>query len=178
MTCPPGQRFDAVAEAHNQSRPGYPTSLVDRLSHRATGGLSITVIMETGGTAVGRAAHLALSRVSNRRVCGMGVETTLRIGAATSAACCWLTFQVHTTTSRIFLTGAAELGVAPEHRFVVEDASSGVEAAKAGTMAALGVARADDEQLLAAANADLVVTLLDEVDVAGLAQHQLRQRTS
>ena len=31
MTCPPGQRFDAVADAHNQSRPGYPTSLVDRL---------------------------------------------------------------------------------------------------------------------------------------------------
>ncbi len=31
MTCPPGQRFDAVAEAYDQSRPGYPTSLVDRL---------------------------------------------------------------------------------------------------------------------------------------------------
>nr|MBA3282084.1 class I SAM-dependent methyltransferase [Acidimicrobiia bacterium] len=31
MTCPPGQRFDAVAEAYDQSRPGYPASLVDRL---------------------------------------------------------------------------------------------------------------------------------------------------
>ncbi|MGH3853365.1 MAG: HAD family hydrolase [Pseudonocardiaceae bacterium] len=76
----------------------------------------------------------------------------------------------------IFLTGAAELGVAPELCFVVEDAASGVQAAKAGGMAALGLARADDEQLLAAANADLVVTSLDEVDVAALAEHQLRQR--
>jgi beta-phosphoglucomutase len=78
----------------------------------------------------------------------------------------------------IFLTGAAELGVAPEHCFVVEDATSGVQAAKSGGMAALGVARADDEELLAAANADLVVTSLDDVDVAGLGAHQLRRRTS
>jgi beta-phosphoglucomutase len=77
----------------------------------------------------------------------------------------------------IFLTGAAELGVAPEHCFVVEDATSGVQAAKSGGMAALGVARADDEELLAAANADLVVTSLDDVDVAGLGVHQLRRRT-
>jgi beta-phosphoglucomutase-like phosphatase (HAD superfamily) len=77
----------------------------------------------------------------------------------------------------IFLTGAAELGVAPEHCFVVEDATSGVQAAKSGGMAALGVARADDEELLAAANADLVVTSLDDVDVAGLGAHQLRRRT-
>jgi beta-phosphoglucomutase len=78
----------------------------------------------------------------------------------------------------IFLTGAAELGVAPEHCFVVEDATSGVEAAKAGGMAALGVARADDEELLAAANADLVVTSLDDVDVTGLREHLLRRRAS
>ncbi|HET9254031.1 MAG TPA: HAD family phosphatase [Pseudonocardiaceae bacterium] len=75
----------------------------------------------------------------------------------------------------IFLTGAAELGVAPAGCFVVEDATSGVQAAKAGGMAALGVARADDAELLAAANADLVVTSLDEADVTGLAEHQLRR---
>ncbi|HEX8936592.1 MAG TPA: HAD-IA family hydrolase [Pseudonocardiaceae bacterium] len=78
----------------------------------------------------------------------------------------------------IFLTAAAELGVAPELCFVVEDAASGVQAAKAGGMAALGVARAGDEVLLAAADADLVVASLDEVDIAGLRQHQLRRRTS
>ncbi|MGH3763627.1 MAG: HAD family hydrolase [Pseudonocardiaceae bacterium] len=76
----------------------------------------------------------------------------------------------------IFLTGAAELGVAPELCFVVEDAASGVQAAKAGAMAALGVARAGDEALLAAQNADLVVTSLDDVDVAGLRARQLRRR--
>jgi beta-phosphoglucomutase len=78
----------------------------------------------------------------------------------------------------IFLTAAAELGVAPELCFVVEDAASGVQAAKAGGMAALGVARAGDEVLLAAADADLVVASLDEVDIAGLREHQLRWRTS
>jgi beta-phosphoglucomutase len=79
---------------------------------------------------------------------------------------------------QIFLTGAAELDVTPEHCFVVEDAASGVQAAKAGGMAALGLARADDQELLAAANADLVVTSLDEVDVTALAEHQLRRRMS
>lgn len=78
----------------------------------------------------------------------------------------------------IFLTGAAELGVAPEHCFVIEDATSGVQAAKAGDMAALGVARAHDEALLTAANADLVVTSLDEIDVPALGEHQLQRRTS
>jgi len=76
----------------------------------------------------------------------------------------------------IFLTAAAELGLPPEHCFVVEDAESGVRAAKAGGMAALGVARADDRDLLAAAHADLVVTSLDEVDVAALAAHRLATR--
>ena len=76
----------------------------------------------------------------------------------------------------IFMTAATELGVAPEHCFVVEDAVSGIQAAKAGGMAALGVARADDQDLLAGANADLIVTSLDEVDVARLASHQLARR--
>ena len=58
----------------------------------------------------------------------------------------------------------------------MEDAESGVQAAKAAGMAALGVARADDEDLLASAHADLVVTSLDEVDVAGLATHTLARR--
>ncbi len=78
----------------------------------------------------------------------------------------------------IFLTGARELGVAPEHCFVIEDAESGVQAAKAGDMTALGLARADDEEALAAAGADLVVTSLDDVDVEGLGEHQVRRRNS
>ena len=35
-------------------------------------------------------------------------------------------------------------------------------------MAAIGIARADDEDLLAAAGADLVVTSLDEVDMVAV----------
>lgn len=77
----------------------------------------------------------------------------------------------------IFLTAARELGIDPAACFVVEDATSGVQAAKAGNMAALGVARLHDERLLAAAGADLVVTTLDVVDLAALAQGRLEQRS-
>jgi beta-phosphoglucomutase len=77
----------------------------------------------------------------------------------------------------IFLTAAAELGVAPELCFVVEDAVSGVQAAKAGGMTALGVARAHDQHLLEAAHADLIVTSLDEVDLARLAKGELARRS-
>jgi beta-phosphoglucomutase len=77
----------------------------------------------------------------------------------------------------IFLTSASELGEPPEACFVIEDAVSGVQAAKAGNMAGLGLARADDEDALAAAHADLVVTSLDDVDLDGLREGILR-RTS
>ena len=74
----------------------------------------------------------------------------------------------------IFLTAARELGVEPPAAaFVVEDAVSGVQAAKAGGFAALGVARHDDEALLADADADIVVSTLDDVDLAGLAEQRL-----
>jgi beta-phosphoglucomutase len=73
----------------------------------------------------------------------------------------------------IFLTAAEELGLPPEECFVVEDAANGVQAARAGNMAALGLARADDEKLLAEAGADLVVTSLDAVDLAALEQGRL-----
>jgi len=59
---------------------------------------------------------------------------------------------------------------------VVEDASAGVQAAKAGDMAAIGVARADDADLLAAADADIVVTTLDNVDTSALSEGRLAAR--
>jgi beta-phosphoglucomutase-like phosphatase (HAD superfamily) len=68
----------------------------------------------------------------------------------------------------IFLAAAAELGVLPEQCVVIEDAQSGVQAAKAGGMAAIGVARLDDAALLRSAGADWVVTSLDELPVAAL----------
>jgi beta-phosphoglucomutase len=73
----------------------------------------------------------------------------------------------------IFLTAAEELGLQPGECFVVEDAANGVQAAKAGKMAAIGLARAEDEELLAGAGADLVVSSLDEVSLDALAEGRL-----
>ena len=74
----------------------------------------------------------------------------------------------------IFLTAAHELGVEPRH--AIADASAGIQAAKAGGMAALGVARAGDAGLLATAGADLVVTTLDNVDTTALSEGRLATR--
>jgi beta-phosphoglucomutase-like phosphatase (HAD superfamily) len=63
----------------------------------------------------------------------------------------------------IFLSAAAELGLDPARCVVIEDAVSGVQAARAGGMACIGVARLDDAEQLRAAGATLVVTSLDEV---------------
>jgi len=73
----------------------------------------------------------------------------------------------------LFLAAAHELGVRPELAVVMEDAAAGVEAAKAGGMGAIGVARKDDAELLAAAGADIVVRTLDEVDLAALSDGRL-----
>jgi beta-phosphoglucomutase-like phosphatase (HAD superfamily) len=73
----------------------------------------------------------------------------------------------------MFLTAADELGVPPQRSIVVEDAPAGIEAAKAGDMAAVGIARGDDADLLAAADADIVVTSLDDIDVDALSSGRL-----
>jgi beta-phosphoglucomutase-like phosphatase (HAD superfamily) len=73
----------------------------------------------------------------------------------------------------MFLTAAQELGAAPERAVVLEDAVAGVQAAKAGGMAAIGIARADDEDLLESAGADLVVSSLDDVDRGALREGRL-----
>jgi beta-phosphoglucomutase len=52
-----------------------------------------------------------------------------------------------------------------------------VQAAKAGGMTALGVARLGDEQALADAGADLVVRTLDEVSRPALAEGRLARKT-
>jgi beta-phosphoglucomutase-like phosphatase (HAD superfamily) len=78
----------------------------------------------------------------------------------------------------MFLTAARELGVAPRAAMVIEDAAAGVEAAKAGDMAAIGVARADDADRLTRAGADIVVTTLDEVDRSALAAGRLAMKNA
>jgi beta-phosphoglucomutase len=76
----------------------------------------------------------------------------------------------------MFLTAAYELGVEPADSVVLEDAAAGVEAAKAGGMTAIGIARSDDADLLAKAGADLVVTTLDAIDPQALRVGRLAPR--
>ena len=73
----------------------------------------------------------------------------------------------------MFLTAARELDVPPARAIVMEDAPAGVQAAKAGEMSAIGIARRDDAELLAAAGADIVVKTLDEVDLDALSDGRL-----
>ena len=76
------------------------------------------------------------------------------------------------------MASAQALGVKPDEAIVLEDATSGVQAAKAGGMTAIGIARADDAALLAKANADIVVTTLDDIDTAALTSGRLATRTA
>jgi beta-phosphoglucomutase len=76
----------------------------------------------------------------------------------------------------IFLAAAEELGLPPERCVVVEDALSGVQAARAGGMAAIGVAREGGADVLWEAGADLVVGTLDEVDVDALTKGRVQPR--
>ena len=73
----------------------------------------------------------------------------------------------------ILLLAATELGVAPAHCLVVEDAPVGIEAARAGRMTALGGARLGNTALLRATGTDLVVTSLDKAPIDELAAGRL-----
>ena len=76
----------------------------------------------------------------------------------------------------LFLLAAKALQVPPAQCMVVEDAPAGIAAARAGGMASVGIARLGDEALLQAAEADLVVTSLDQVDTAAVPDGILRTR--
>src|SRR5262249_1456948 len=75
------------------------------------------------------------------------------------------------------LLAAEALGIAAERCFVVEDAASGIAAARAGGMYAIGVARHDDAELLWASGADLVTTRLDLVAVSQVLQGEVAAGT-
>lgn len=62
----------------------------------------------------------------------------------------------------LFRLAALELDIAPAACLVLEDAPAGVAAAKAGGMAALGIARRGEAATLREAGADEVVASLDE----------------
>jgi HAD superfamily hydrolase (TIGR01509 family) len=73
----------------------------------------------------------------------------------------------------IFLLAATGLRIAPAHCLVAEDAPAGIQAARAGGMAGLGVARLQDAAGLEAQHANLVVSSLDDVALDGLAVGRL-----
>jgi beta-phosphoglucomutase len=75
----------------------------------------------------------------------------------------------------IFAAAGVELQIRPEQLVVVEDAPSGIEAARRAAMTALGVARHQDQAGLVHAGADLVVDTLDAVDVVALSKGRLRR---
>jgi len=66
----------------------------------------------------------------------------------------------------IFLLAASHLGVSPADSVVFEDAKLGVEAAKAGKMLCVGIARKGEKEFLK--KADIVVADLKEVDYGSL----------
>jgi HAD superfamily hydrolase (TIGR01509 family) len=68
----------------------------------------------------------------------------------------------------IFLLAADALQAPPVCCMVFEDSSAGIEAARAGGMRSVGVARLGDAAQLRAAGADRVVMNLDEIDVEEL----------
>ena len=64
----------------------------------------------------------------------------------------------------VFLKAAAKAGVAPEHGVVFEDATFGIQAAKAAGMWAVALTTTNPEAVLRAAGADRVVDRLDQLD--------------
>jgi len=76
----------------------------------------------------------------------------------------------------IFLMAATALGAPPAECLVIEDSPAGIRAAVAGEMTALGLARRNDAESLLSVGADLVVSDLDEVDLAALGAGELRKR--
>jgi len=76
----------------------------------------------------------------------------------------------------IFLLAAHALGIEPARCLVVEDAGVGIAAGRAAGMRTLGIARHGDTAMLTAAQAELVVTNLSQVDVAHLGEARLVAR--
>jgi len=123
-----------------------------------------------------RLAVASSSRNANQMMQLIPIETGGSLLAMFDANTCGRELRRGKPDPEIFLLAAQELGVPPDRCVVVEDAPAGIQAARAGGMAALGVARLHDEALLHEAKADLVVTSLDEVAVDALASGQLRRR--
>jgi beta-phosphoglucomutase-like phosphatase (HAD superfamily) len=121
-------------------------------------------------------AVASASKNANQMMQPMRLASGQDLLDAFSANVCGRDFRRGKPDPEIFLTAAAELKTAPCHCLVIEDAPAGIEAARAGGMAALGIARLDDADLLRKAQADLVVASLDEISPDALNQGRLSRR--
>lgn len=122
-----------------------------------------------------RLAAASSSKNANRFMRSIRLESGSGLLEAFDANVCGRDLKQGKPHPEIFLLAAQELGAAPEDSIVVEDAASGIAAAKAGGMFGLGIARFDDAALLAAERADLVVTSLDDVSLDGLLAGRLER---
>jgi HAD superfamily hydrolase (TIGR01509 family) len=125
-----------------------------------------------------RAAGIPMAAASSSRNAGamlrqIQLDSDLRLLDAFAVDISGRDFGRGKPDPEIFVTAAAELGAPAHECFVVEDAVAGIQAARAGGMAALAVARADDADDLGGAGADVVVTSLDELDLDRLAEGRL-----
>lgn len=134
---------------------------------------------KAGGATVGAAsssknANMLMSKVDLSAFCArVGLQFDfvtpgMSLVEIFDADVCGREFKQGKPHPEIFLSAAELLGRKPESCVVIEDAPSGVQAAKAGNMACIGIARCNDEEFLKAANADWVVNCLDEIDPAEL----------
>jgi beta-phosphoglucomutase-like phosphatase (HAD superfamily) len=125
-----------------------------------------------------RMAVASASKNANQMMQPMRLDNGQPLPDAFSVNVCGRDFCHGKPDPEIFLTAAAELGVAPTHCLVIEDAPAGIEAARAGGMAGLGIARHGDADLLRRAGADLVVTGLDEIAFEWLREDRLCRRST
>ncbi len=123
-----------------------------------------------------RLAAASSSKNANEMMQSVRLDTGQTLFDVFSANVCGRDLPRGKPDPAIFLLAAAELHVPPEHCFVAEDAPVGIEAALAGEMTALGIARNDDAASLKAAGADVVVTSFDEIAIDALADGRLCPR--
>jgi beta-phosphoglucomutase-like phosphatase (HAD superfamily) len=104
------------------------------------------------------------------------IEPGLTLAGLLDADVCGRDFPRGKPDPAIFLAAADELCATAGASFVVEDSPAGVQAAKAGTMHAVGVTRLGDDDILRQAGADLVVSTLDEVSREALGEGRFQHR--
>jgi beta-phosphoglucomutase len=125
-----------------------------------------------------RARRVALavassSKNANRFMAGVRLNSGETLRDVFDANVCGRALAHGKPAPDIFLLAAKELGVLPAQCVVIEDATAGIQAARAGGMQAVGVARVNDAALLTTAGADLVVSSLDQVLVDALVDGRL-----